>query len=137
MKIHIKEQPGTFGRFDVLWTPTLLLLEPEGKECYRFEGFLPVDDFLSQLELGLAHTAFKQKKWQDAEQRYRRVVDRFPQSAAAPEAVYWQGVSRYKAAKDAGALADTARRLNEKFPESEWSKKASVWAKEKAEAGRS
>ena len=57
IKIHIKENKEAFGRFGAQWTPTLILLDPEGKERYRFEGFLPPEDFLAQLEMGLARTA--------------------------------------------------------------------------------
>ena len=60
IKIHVKEHPEAFGRFEAQWTPTLIVLDPEGKERYRFEGYLPPEDFLAQLEIGLAHQAFIQ-----------------------------------------------------------------------------
>ena len=46
VKIHIKEQPATFQRFGAQWTPTIAILDPDGSERHRFEGFLPADDFL-------------------------------------------------------------------------------------------
>lgn len=45
-----------------------------------------------------------------------------------PEALYWAGVAKYKATGEAGALAETAEHFKTRFPESNWAKKASVWA---------
>lgn len=128
VKIHVKEQPAVFKRFGAQWTPTLMVLDPEGAERYRFEGYLPPEDFLAQLEVGLAKSAFAHEQWEKAERRYRGIVQRFPKSEAAPEAVYWAGVSKYKASGDAGALKETAREMKERYPESSWAKKASVWS---------
>lgn len=129
VKIHIKEQPAAFERFGVQWTPTLLLLDPDGRESYRFEGYLPSREFLAQLELGLARAAFARKQFDEAEQRYRRIVEQYSDTEAAPEALYWAGVSRYKATNDPSVLAETAREFKSKYTESSWAKRASVWSK--------
>ena len=50
VKIHVKEQPATFKRFGAQWTPTLVVLDPDGTERYRFEGYLPAREFLAQLD---------------------------------------------------------------------------------------
>jgi len=128
-KIHIKEQPKTFERFGVQWTPTFVIFDADRKERRRFEGFLPADDLIAQLELALAHTAFAQGRWADAERRFRDVVNAHPRTEAAAEALYWAGVSRYKGG-DPGALAETARSFKEQYPDSSWAKKASVWTTE-------
>jgi hypothetical protein len=41
--------------------------------------------------------------------------------------MYWAGVSRYKGNGDAAALNDTARRFTERYRDTSWAKKASVW----------
>lgn len=46
----------------------------------------------------------------------------------APEALYWAGVSKYKASGDPGALARTAEAFRTRFTDSPWAKKASVWS---------
>jgi hypothetical protein len=127
VKIHIKEQPDTFKRFGAQWTPTLVTLDSSGVERYRFEGFLPATDFLAQLALGLAHTAFAHEQWREAEDRFRAIVRDFPDTEAAPEALYWAGVSRYKGG-DLAALADTAKQFKTTYGSTSWAKKASVWA---------
>ena len=105
----------------------MILLDPEGKERYRFEGFLPPEDFLAQLEVGLARTAFERGEFQEAERRYRDVAKKYPKSEAVPEALYWAGVSKYKATNDPAPLQEAARNLKTQYLESSWAKKASVW----------
>ncbi|MGH9340554.1 MAG: thioredoxin fold domain-containing protein, partial [Acidobacteriota bacterium] len=118
VKIHIKEQPESFERFGAQWTPTAIILDSEGKEQHRFEGFLPADDFLAQLELGLARLAFSHQDFGDAEKRYKSIVERFPDSESAPEALYWAGVSRYKATNDASALQKTGEQFKSRYSNS-------------------
>ena len=132
VRIHVREHPElwkTVGeRFGVQWTPTILIVDSSGEERHRIEGFLPVDDFLAQLEFGLARSAFANGRFADAEKRFMSVVEKYSDSEVAPEAFYWAGVSRYKASGNAAALADTARGFRERYQQSSWAKKASVWA---------
>ena len=128
VEAHIKEHPAYFHRFDAVWTPTVLVLDSDGVERSRLEGYLPQEEFRAHLEMGLARVAFTHKRWADAEQRYARVVERYPNSKAAPEAVYWRGVSHYKATNDHTVLGEVASTLNERYADSAWTLKASVWS---------
>jgi TolA-binding protein len=126
--VHIRENPKGFERFGAQWTPTMIIAEPDGTERFRFEGYLPPEDYMANLALGLAKAAFARSDWEQAEHGFRTVLDRHPESDVAPEAQYWAGVSRYKATNDAAALGDTARAFKERYQDSSWAKKASVWA---------
>ena len=128
VKFHIKEQKAMFDRFGVLWTPTQIILDADGAERHRIEGFLPADDFLAQLEFGLARAAFENQRYNEAGSLFREVVEHHPDAGVAPEARYWSGVSAYKASNDAAPLKETAQDLSRRYPESEWTKRASVWA---------
>jgi TolA-binding protein len=131
VRVHVKEQPDDFKRlgaqFSAQWTPTILVVDSSGEERHRVEGFLPIEDFIAQLLLGLAKSAFARGDFHDAERRYREMIDRFPSTEAAPEALYWAGVARYKATNDAAALAETAANFKQRYQETSWAKKASVW----------
>jgi len=133
IKIHIKERPQDFGRFKAEWTPTLIVAEPDGTERHRTVGFLPADDLLAQLQLGLAKAAFSRGQFKEAQEAFEAVAKRYPKADASPEAVYWAGVSAYKATGSPDPLQQTGKRLREKYPQSEWTKKASVWLPEKAQ----
>jgi TolA-binding protein len=128
VKIHIKENPAGFKRFGAQWTPTVIVADSDGTERYRFEGYLPPDDFLAQLELCLAKSAFARSRFDEAERWFRDIVARYPSSDTAPEALYWAGVSKYKASNDPAPLKETAQAFESRYRESSWAKKASVWA---------
>ena len=127
VKIDVRERPLLMDRFGALWTPTILLMDPTGVERYRFEGYLPVEDFLARLTLGLGHVSLAMKDWVAAEAWFHEVVEKFPASEVAPEALYWEGVSRYKAG-DQSALGRTAQDFKHRYTDTSWAKKSSVWA---------
>ena len=124
-RAHIKEQQPAFERFNAQWTPTILVLDRDGTERHRIEGFLPKEDFLAQVNIGLAHAARSRGDFADAERRYRELAQ--GEGDAAAESLYWAGVSRYKSTNDANALGETAKAFKERFPDSPWAKKSSVW----------
>ncbi|MBD0369898.1 MAG: tetratricopeptide repeat protein [Pyrinomonadaceae bacterium] len=128
LEAHIKEHPAYFHRFDALWTPTVLILDSDGVERQRLEGYLSRDEFQAWLEMGLARISFMNKQWADAERRYAEVLERYPDSKVAPEAIYWRGVSRYKATNDHTVLGEVPEQLKEKYADSVWALKASVWS---------
>jgi hypothetical protein len=130
-RVHVKDQAADFKRFGAAygaqWTPTILMLDPGGVERHRIEGFLPLDDFLSEVWLGLGHIAFHAGAFKDAEGRFEEVLRRLPSSEGAPASQYWAGVSRYKASGDPNDLKATAAAFKKRYQESVWAKKASVW----------
>ena len=50
-RVHVRQNPEAFKqhseRYKAPWTPTILLLDADGVEHHRIEGFLPTDDFLA------------------------------------------------------------------------------------------
>ena len=131
VRAHVKDNAELFQqlgrRFDAQWTPTVLIVDQDGHERHRIEGFLPSGDFLAQLKLGLAHSSFARGRHAEAEPLFRDVVANHATTEAAAEALYWAGVSRYKATNDATALAETARAFADRYTDTSWAKKASVW----------
>ncbi len=128
LEAHLKEHPAYFHRFEAVWTPTVLILDSHGKERWRIEGYLPKEEFRAQLEMGVARIAFVRKQWADAEHRYGEVLERYPQSKSAPEALYWRGVSHYSATQDHTVLGELPRQFREKYPDSVWALKTAAWS---------
>jgi len=102
-------------------------MDANGKERWRIEGYLPKDEFAAQLELGLARVNVMNKQWGQAETRFTNIIDRFPNTKAAPEAVYWQAVSRYKATNDHSSLGEAAKTFSEKYQDSTSAMKSIPW----------
>ena len=131
VRAHALEQAEEFQRlgerFGAKWTPTTLIVAPDGSERHRIEGFLPKDDFLAQLMVGVAKSDFARGRFAEARRWYDQVLERFPGTDAAPEAQYWAGVAEYKESGDAAALQAIAKRFTERYSDTTWAKKASVW----------
>ena len=104
-------------------------MDQDGKERWRLEGYLPKDEFRANLEMGLARAAMMKKDWANAEKRFADVIERYPDSKYAPEAVYWRGVSRYSASHDGAELANVATVFADKYQDSVWAKKAVPWSR--------
>jgi Thioredoxin-like domain len=121
------EAQGDAARYGVVWTPTFVIAEADGRERHRLVGFLPLEDFLAHLELGLAKVTFGRDGFVAAERAFAAVAREHPGAHAAPEAEYWAGVSRYKQDKDRQFLHAVAERLRDRYPSSEWTARASVW----------
>ena len=130
VEAHVKEHPAWFKRFDAIWTPTILVLDANGHERYRIEGYLPKDEFRARLEMAVARLAAYKKDWASAEKLYGGVADRFGGTSVAPEALYWRDVAKYSQSHDAAPLRSVAGELKQRFPNSEWTVKSSVWASE-------
>lgn len=129
IKIDIKRNPENFAQFSVVWTPTVIISDQNGRERHRFVGYLPTEDFLAQLQLGIAKEAFSDTKFEEARKGFAAVGRLYPETSAAAEGIYWAGVSAYRDTGKNGSLSQCAIVLKEKYPESDWAKKASVWIK--------
>ncbi|HEY3423109.1 MAG TPA: thioredoxin fold domain-containing protein [Methanocellaceae archaeon] len=114
-------------RYEVQWTPTFVAADQKGDTVYRWEGYLPTDDFQAQMLMAEAKMAFKAENFSRAEKCYSAVAGKYPKSDTAPEAVYYLGVSRYKRTEDPSHLKNANEELKSKYPENVWTKKASVW----------
>ena len=126
-RAHIQEQPTMWRRFGTRWTPTVLVLSAEGKEIRRIEGFLPADDLLGQLELALGYHAADRKDWKTAEAHFETAAREYPATDAVPEGLYWAGVSRYSATHDGAELKQLRRAFQERYTDTSWARRASVW----------
>ena len=79
------------------------------------------------MQLGFGHAQFDLGNYKDSERQFRDVCENLPGTDAAAEAMYWAGVSRYKATNDASALKATAQAFKDRYQSSIWAKKASIW----------
>ncbi|MCM0083996.1 thioredoxin fold domain-containing protein [Geomonas sp. Red32] len=114
--------------FNVVWTPTLVVLDFYGREHQRTVGFLPPDEMVAWLLLGIGKTALDKGQHNEAVLQFNTLMNGYPTSAAAPEAIYLRGVSRFKTSQTAATLKETYQQLKNDFPHSEWTKRAEPFA---------
>jgi tetratricopeptide (TPR) repeat protein len=106
--------------FTLRWTPALIILDANGKEHFRTIGFISPEEFISTILLGLAKTYFDLRQFDPAIQCLEKIIYAYPQSFAAPEAIYYRAVCAYKTAHDVGGLKRAYERLAKEYPQSEW-----------------
>lgn len=122
------EEQGLSVAYNVELTPTFILADEGGKELERWVGFLPPQDFISQMLLSEGLASFHRKRFKDAEGAFSRILDLRPEAAVAPEARYYLGVTLYMETGDAEHLARTWESMNRRYPGDAWTKRASAWA---------
>ena len=110
--------------FNLKWTPTLIILDKEGKEHHRTVGFIPAEELIPSLLLGIAKVHFDLNEFKDALSRLEKILSDFPKSGSAPEAIYLKGVCLYKDTKNPKGLKEAYEQLQAKYPEGEWTKRA-------------
>ena len=123
-----KERTELMKQFDVIWTPTFLFQDAGGKVHRKLVGALPSDDFLAQLKVGKGMVFLEMQRNEDAIKWLQRAIDEHPDAGVVPEAVFFLGVARYKTTHEAGALRNIYDALTQKYPQSEWARRALPYA---------
>lgn len=114
--------------FNVKWTPSIFVLDQFGNTHQSTIGFFPPEEFIPALELGLAKVDFDLECLDYCQRHLDRILSSHPRSASAPEAMYLLGVTRYKMTGQPGALKECFLQLQDRYPDSEWTRKASPFA---------
>jgi hypothetical protein len=123
--VNLSDKASLFGRFHAIWTPAVLVMSPKGEERSRIEGYLPRDEFMAELKMGLARVFVMGKRWEDAERWFDEVAREGTQAEAAAQ--YWRAVCRYNISHEATPLLEVAQKLKQEHPDSLWAIRASVW----------
>ncbi|HEY5514267.1 MAG TPA: thioredoxin fold domain-containing protein [Geomonas sp.] len=114
--------------FRVVWTPALVILDYYGKEHQRTVGYLPPDEMVATLLLGIGKVGFNNDQFSEAVIQMNTLLNGYPKSAVAPEAVYLRGVARYKSSHSDGALKEAYQQLLAEYPESKWTRRAEPYS---------
>jgi TolA-binding protein len=129
--VQINTQDGTsataeaVAKFRQVWTPDLRILDTDGTELYRWNGYLPPNEFLAQLLAARAHALLRSGHDGAASDAYQDVLQRFPTSFVAPEAAYYGAVAAYRNSGNPPDLLDNWQRLQSRYPSTEWRTKQS------------
>jgi tetratricopeptide (TPR) repeat protein len=110
--------------YNVKWTPTLITVNGGGKEHHRTVGFLPPEELIPSLMLGIGKVHFDAERIGEALKYFENIVKEFPRSDSTAEALYFKGVSEYKNTHDAKPLKMAYERLQAEYPTSMWTKRA-------------
>lgn len=126
VQFNVVEQPEVMARFNTPWTPTLLVIDPDGKEHRRSQGYLDAQRFVGEMSLATLLAAIDRQDFARAHKLGGEVMQQVQgDPVREPEALYWSSVAHYKASGDANNLLAGWNRLLDEFPQSEWAKKVS------------
>jgi len=111
-------------KFAISWTPTLLVLDADGREHYRSVGFFSPDDLIPTLETAKGRWAFDTGQLADARAVLEEVISCYQDTNAAAEAIFFLGAVKYKMTHDPKVLRESYEELKAKFPQSAWTKQS-------------
>jgi len=126
VKIKVRDRPDIAAGYDVNWTPSVLIGDETGRAHFRVEGFVPPEDFVAQLALGLGRLELDRQRFPGAIHHFEAVAQRHRGSEAAAQALYWLSVARYKESKDPAQLREGWTVLISDYPRSDWAKRADI-----------
>jgi thioredoxin-related protein len=123
-----KERTELMKRFDIAWTPTFLIHDSGGRVHRKLVGYIPADDFLAQLKFGKGMVFFEKERHEEAAKWFRKVIEEHPNAGVTPETIYFLCVAEYKKTHEASALRRAYDTLLEKYPQSEWARRAQAYS---------
>lgn len=119
LKLTPKSEPQA-SQFWVRWTPTLCVLDQAGNPHHKMIGFLSAQELLPHLLLGQALAQVAHNKFKEALALLETLLQDHPRSFAAPQAVYYRAICRYRATEDPTNLRIGHETLAANYPGSEW-----------------
>lgn len=128
VKYTVTQDENMTACYNVEWTPAFVITDSDGKELERWVGYLPPDEFITQIHLSTGLAEMHAKRFKAAEGAFEWIIDHRPESEVAPEARYYMGVTLYKDTGDARHLERTWETMNKRYPGNNWTKKASAWS---------
>jgi hypothetical protein len=106
--------------FKVEKTPCLIILDEDGNEHHRANGFLAPEEIIATIRLGMAKTGYNRQSYDLAIQVLDELLEDHSTSNSSAEAIYVRGLCRYKSTHDYRYLKDAYQQLALSFPKSEW-----------------
>ncbi len=125
--INAEDSAELARKYRVDWTPAFVIADESGAELVRWVGYLPPDDFRAQLMLSKGLGAFHLDRLVEAEREFDMLIDDFPESELVPEATYFRGIASLKHG-DSSDLGVMCGIMQDKYPESQWTKRCSIWS---------
>ena len=114
--------------YNVQWTPVVIILDETGKEHHRTVGFLPPDEFVPSVLLGMLKTKFDLQQYGEAARVADMLIREYPGARAVPEAIYWHGVANFETTHDPQHLKAAYQKLKAEHPSSEWTQRAEPYS---------
>jgi hypothetical protein len=120
----LEKQRPMYKEYRIAWTPTIALLDMEGREHYRFTGFFTPPEMSARILLDGTKSALFLKRYDIAKGHLDAVFADYQRTFVVPEAIYYSGVLHYLSKEEPKFLRKGLERLRKEFPGSEWTMRA-------------
>jgi len=100
------------------------MLDIMGKEHCRAVGFVPAEEMIPLLLLGMAKICLDLDDLDQAMVNFDQVILTYPKSHSAPEAIYLRGVTGYLASHSVEHLKGLHKKLRDEYPQSVWAQRS-------------
>ena len=124
VRINSQKQGEVFKKYLVSWTPTVLVLDAEGREHGRFSGFLPPQELCARMILDGAKTVMTLENFSLAIKCFDDIVEKYQGTFAVPEAIFYSTAAKYLSSHEPNVLKEGLLLLRKNFPDSEWTLRA-------------
>ena len=112
-----------------VFSPVLIVRAPDGRELRRTTGYLSPQAMLLELHIALAAGEMDRARWVEAHRILDEAIGRYRHARNVPEAMWWRGVSIYRASgNDLDTLRDAWNPLIAGYRSSIWAEKAGILA---------
>ena len=117
---HVRE-------LNIVWLPTVIILDHRGKEHARHVNSAPAEDFLDVLALGEAHARLKDGRpgaHERAESVLATALARRSDGPLHPDLLYWHAIAGYFNGGHDGEFRDRVwDDLLRRYPDSAWARR--------------
>lgn len=86
VRAQVRSEPVLAQKFAVRYTPTVVILDEEGIERHRSIGFLPPQEFVPSMLLGIGKAYYEKRRFEKAATVLGRLLSAYPQSSFVSEA---------------------------------------------------
>jgi len=124
LRINSQQQGEVFKKYKVTWTPTIVVLDAEGREHCRFTGFLPPKELCARMVLDGAKAEMNLQNYILAIKCFDDILNKYRGTFAVPEAIFYLAVTRYLSSHEPKFLKEGLEQLRKEFPDSEWTVRA-------------
>ena len=121
------ENKEVYDEYNIIWTPALVVLDFHGHEIQKTLGFHSPETFIARMHLGIAKVYFTVGDYDAANVHFKRLLEKFPNSTAIPEALFFHGANLARQKKDPVELKKMYEVLNQRYPEAAWTKRAAPY----------
>ena len=127
VQVNVKEDSAKplIERYRQVWTPDIRILDSDGFEYDRWNGYLPPFELTPRLLVAQGQAYLRMRDFTDALAVYEEVLRLFPTSYSGPEAQYFLAVCKYEESHQGTDLLSGFHRLQTRYPDSVWRLKQS------------